>query len=38
MFNPILSILVLLGYYDVDWIYVEVDVPEHTYPKYYYQN
>lgn len=38
MNNPIAAINVLLGYYDYDWIYIEVDVPEHIDPKYGYQN
>lgn len=38
MSDPIAAITILLGYYDVDWIYVEVDVPELTDPKYGYQN
>jgi hypothetical protein len=38
MNDPIASVSILLGYYDVDWIYVEVDVPEHTDLKYGYQN
>lgn len=38
MNDPIAAINVLLGYYDVDWINVEVDVPERTQPEYGYQN
>jgi len=38
MNDPISAICILLGYYDVDWIYVEVDQVELTEPRYYYQN
>ena len=38
MNDVIVAFLILFGTYDVDWIYVEVDVPELTDPKYGYQN